>query len=143
MRWSDYGGIESRIAAALAALNAQATSDPRWELDGLREVDYVESGDARAAIRWLQHYLGGTGASAPRGEADASAVLLVTEDNNLCGVVAPADAAPTSRMTSRMELHAIYSSCLTDPALAAQLKGRSGRAGHDTVAEDSIGRWTR
>ena len=66
-------------------------------------------------------------------------MLLITEDNNLCGVVAPAAAAPTSRM----DLHAIYSTCLTDPALAAQLKGRSDRTEHDTVAEDSIGRWTR
>jgi len=136
MRWSDYGGIESRIAAALAALNAQSTNDARWELDGLREVDYVENGDARAAIRWLQHYLAGTGASAPRGEAGASAVLLITEDNNLCGVVAPADAGSKSRM----ELHAIYSSCLTDPALVAQLQGRRGHTGHDTLAEDSTGR---
>jgi hypothetical protein len=141
VRWSDYGGIEARIEAALAALNAQAANEPRWQLDRLREVDYAESGDARAAMRWLQNYLAGAGAevSAPSGTADASAVLLITEDNNLCGVAARADAG----QARSAELHAIYSSCLTDPSLAAQLNGHNSRAGRDALAEDPSVRWTR
>jgi hypothetical protein len=139
VRWSGYGGIEARIEAALAALNAQSTNDPRWELEGLREVEYSENGDARAAVRWLRHYLEGTGASVPSGEADAGTVLLITEDSNLCGVAAPADPAQT-RVT---QLHAVYSICLTDPSLAAQLNGRNGRAMRDTVAEDSTVGWKR
>jgi hypothetical protein len=137
-RWADYGGIESRIEAALAALNAASRSGPPWVIDHLREVDYVENGDARAAMRWLQRYLAvGERPSALDRDAalDTSAVVLVTEDNNLCGV----SARPDSLQTRGVELQTVYSNCLTDPALAAQLG--SGRGGEYGLAEDSSSRW--
>jgi hypothetical protein len=101
----------------------------------------MPNGDARAAMRWLQQYLAGAGAeaSAPSGTADAGAVLLITEDNNLCGVA----ARPGAGQARSAELHAIYSSCLTDPSLAAQLNGHNSRAGRDALAEDPSVRWTR
>jgi hypothetical protein len=136
-RWADYGGIESRIEAGLAALNTRSPNGPRLVLDHLREVDYVENGDARAAMRWLQRYLAADESSAPlrRDELGMSAVLLITEDNNLCGV----SARPDSLRTRDVELQTIYSNCLTDPTLATQLGG--GRAAAYGLAEDSSGRW--
>jgi hypothetical protein len=136
-RWADYGGIESRIEAALAALNAGSSTGERWVLGLLREVEYVENGDSRAAMRWLQSYLAADEGPAARGrdELDASAVVLVTEDNNLCGV----SARPDSLRTRGVDLQTIYSSCLTDPALAMQLGG--GRNGAYGFAEDSSKRW--
>jgi hypothetical protein len=136
-RWADYGGIESRIEAALAALNAGSPAQPAWELAELREVEYVENGDARAALRWLQNYLAADGSAAPlrRDELDTSAVVLVTEDNNLCGVSARLDSLHT-RGTG---VQTIFSNCLTDPALASQLDGSRNHT--DGLAEDSSNRW--
>jgi hypothetical protein len=65
--WSDYGGIEAH-RAALAAWCAGAER-PARQLDRLREVDYAENGDARAAMRWLQHYLAEAGAESSRRAA--------------------------------------------------------------------------
>ena len=88
-------------------------------------------------MRWLQRFLGADGSQSPpsRDVPDTGAVVLVTEDNNLCGV----SARPDSLHARGVELQTVYSNCLTDPALAAQLGGGSG--GAYGLAEDSSARW--
>jgi hypothetical protein len=129
--WADFGGIEARIVTAVSSLNGQAGAP--WMLDEIREVAYTESGDARDALRWLQQYLSGSTASATAADvASLRAVLLITEDNNLCGVT----AQPQALRTRRVDLHVIYSNCLSDPALASQLNG-SANAERQAFAEKS------
>jgi hypothetical protein len=128
--WADFGGIEARIVTAVSAIGDR-TGMP-WMLGEVREVDYAESGDARDALRWLQAYLSAASAPALPDPGSVRAVLLITEDSNLCGV----RAGPPSLRTRRVGLHVIYSNCLSDPALAAQLDG-SPRSERQAFADDA------
>jgi hypothetical protein len=128
--WAEYGGIEARLVTSTEAL--RGAGDTAWTLEGIRQVDYVESGDARDALRWL-HDSVATGDALLAAAVNAPlprVVVLITADNNLCGV----RMRPRWLRARGIELHVINANCLTDPSLAAQLDGAGG-AGREALAD--------
>jgi hypothetical protein len=128
--WAEYGGIEARLVTSTEAL--RGADGTTWVLEGIRQVDYVESGDARDALRWLHDSVATGDTLAPVGMAPSTSrvLVLITADNNLCGV----RMRPRSLRARGVELHVINASCLTDPSLAAQLGGVGG-AGRQVFAD--------
>jgi hypothetical protein len=121
VRWADGGGIEARIAAAIAVLNRLSKPAQPWVIDDIQEVAYAETGDLRSALHWLERSGEAERAGSPDHDAGASVVALITEDNNQCGVTS------TLRGTApyTVRLHAIYSSCLSNADLALQFENRA------------------
>jgi hypothetical protein len=118
VRWADSGGIEARIAAAIAVLNRLSRPAQPWVIDDVQEVAYAETGDLRSALHWLERSGEAERAGSPDRNAGASVVALITEDNNQCGVTSTLRG--TASYTVR--LHAIYSSCLSNADLALQFE---------------------
>jgi len=121
VRWADSGGIEARIAAAVAVLNRLSKPTQPWVIAEMQEVAYSETGDLRSALRWLEKSSEAEQAASPTRSAGAGAVALITEDNNQCGVTSSfRGAAPYT-----VRLHAIYSSCLSSAELGLQFENRA------------------